>query len=100
MSTAVVVGYVLCLLLLLLPLSYLGLMGHWVRSIFDPLFMPLALPALVLSLLLPPGALAPRRLPIEQVILLVSWFFAFNIVIYYIPVRWFLEWQNGRTKMP
>ena len=100
MSTTVVVGYALFLLLLLLSFSYLGLMGHRVRAVFELLFMPLALPDLILRFLWPPGALAPSRMPIEHVILLVGWFFAFNIVVYYIPVRWFLERHNERTKLP
>ena len=64
---------------------------------YKALMMPLELPVFVMRLLNESQDLG-GRMPIEVLLLVFAWYFASNAAIYYLAVRLFLEWREGRQK--
>jgi hypothetical protein len=99
-STTVVVGYPIVVFAVLVSFAAFGLRPYQANAAFDTLLMPLNLPGFIMRTLYPSEHLIYGRMPIEQMVLVLGWFIAFNIVLYYIPIRLFLGWRDKARKLP
>jgi len=99
-STAIVVGYPIVVFAVLAPFAGLWLTPYQTRLALDALYMPLALPTFIVRSFWPAESITHGRIPIEQTILMLGWFIAFNSVLYYVPIRLILQWREQKTRFP
>ena len=83
---------------MLVPFAVLS--PYQARVALDALWMPLELPTFIMRSLFPSEHLAYGRAPIEQTLLVLGWFVAFNTALYYTPIRLFLQWQERKSRLP
>jgi hypothetical protein len=96
-STVIVVVYPFVVVALVWPLAALW-GGPFGNTAYKALMMPLELPVFVMRLLNGSRDLG-GRMPIEVLLLVFGWYFASNAAIYYLPVRLFLQWSEGRQRL-
>lgn len=97
-STIIVVGYPIVVLIVFTPIGVL-MGGRSANPLLDALWMPLDFPGFVMRCLHPSELVGLGRVPIELMLSVLGWFFAFNTVLYYLPVRLFLQWRDGKQKL-
>ena len=99
-STVVVVGYPIVVFAVLVPFAVVELSPYQARVALNALWMPLELPTFIMCSLYPSEHLVYGRTPIEQTLLVLGWFVTFNTVLYYTPIRLFLQWRERKQNLP
>ena len=99
-STVVVVGYPIVVFAIICPFAGVLLSPLRADALLNYLWMPLDLPGFTMRSLHPSEHVSLGRVPIEHTLLVLSWFIAFNAVIYYIPIRMFVEWREQKSRLP
>ncbi|MEQ1764384.1 MAG: hypothetical protein ABL984_14740 [Pyrinomonadaceae bacterium] len=98
-SGVIVVVYPIVVLAVVWPLGVLW-GGPYANTVANALLMPLDLPGFIMRSLFSSEHFTYGRMPIEQSILMLGWFIAFNVVLYYIPIRLFIRWRDQARKLP
>lgn len=97
-STVVVVGYMVILGgIACIAVPLLG--AYRASGVIEALSTPLSLPMVVLQVFFG-GAdvLVHGKMQMVKITLLLGWFVTLNSVLYYIPIRMFLNWRESRAK--
>jgi hypothetical protein len=96
-STIVVVVYPIVVLAVVLPLVVLW-SGRFVTAVSNALMMPLDLPSFIMRSI-HPSTYLDGRFRIELTIMLLCWYIVFNLVLYYVPIRLFLQWREQKIRL-
>ncbi|HQU93529.1 MAG TPA: hypothetical protein PLK77_14585 [Pyrinomonadaceae bacterium] len=92
-STTIVVGYPIVVMVVLAPFGILW-GGPYIDRALSALMIPMGLPLFIMDSLYPSGLL-----PRTPVLFVLVWFIAFNATLYYVPVRLLLEWRERKTRL-
>lgn len=68
--------------------------GPYIDRALKAMMLPMRLPFQIMDFLYPNAPILRR-----PVLFILVWFFAFNATIYYVPIRLFLQWREGKLKL-